>query len=98
MMMMMMRRHFGNTPTPAMPMKAGTVLKPLGILKGQDPPVVLERSEYPAWVDTLAAPMQTLAKLRRIPDEEAEEREIMRFLKLTRRQHIRQANAEKGTN
>lgn len=75
-------------------MKPGTVLQPLAVLKGQDPPVVLERSQYPSWVDSLAKPNKSLAQLRKIPNEDAEEEEIMRYLKLTRRQHIRQSNEE----
>lgn len=87
-------RCFGSTQAPALPMKAGTVLKGLGLLKGQDPPVVKERGEYPAWVDTLAEPLPNLVKLRKIPNEEAEEEQIMRFLKLNRRLTIRQRNEE----
>jgi hypothetical protein len=75
-------------------MKAGTVLKGLGVFKGHDPPVVKEREEYPAWVDGLAEPLPTLALLRKIPNEEAGEKEIMRFLKLNRRHAIRLQNEE----
>jgi hypothetical protein len=77
-------------------MKAGTPLSTLHIFKGQDPPVVKERSEYPEWVDRLAQPMPSLAQLRRMPNEEAKDRDILRFLKLKRRLQIRQRNEEAG--
>lgn len=75
-------------------MKPGTELKSLAVCKGQDPPKVLPREEYPDWVNNLAKPLPSLAKLRRIPNEEAEDYEIVRYLKLTRRIGIRQRNEE----
>ena len=77
-----------------MPMKAGTPLKELAVFKGQDAPVTKERSEYPDWVNDLAKPQPSLAALRKIPNEEAELHEIKRYLKLTRRQAVRQRNEE----
>ena len=77
-------------------MKPGTPIPGLNIRKDQDPPVALKREEYPEWVDTLAEPQISLAKLRRMPEEEATDREKMRYLKLTRRQKIRQQNEEGG--
>ena len=77
-----------------MPMKAGTELKSLAVCKGQDPPKVLSREEYPNWVNDLSKPLPSLAKLRRIPNEEAEDHEVLRYLKLTRRLGIRQRNEE----
>jgi hypothetical protein len=38
--------------------------------------------------------MLSLAKLRRIPNEEAQDRDILRFLKLKRRLTIKQKNEE----
>lgn len=87
-------RCFGSTSTTAMPMKAGTVLKNLGVFKGQDPPVVKERNDYPAWVGELAEPLPGLVKLRRVPNEEAEDKDVMRFLKLNRRLRIREGNEQ----
>lgn len=75
-------------------MKPGTVLKSLGVFKNEEPPVVRPREEYPAWVGDLATPPPTLAVLRRIPNEEAEDSEIMRYLKLSRRLRIRQKNEQ----
>ncbi len=75
-------------------MKPGTPLKELAVFKGQDPPVTLDRSEYPDWVNDLAKPQPSLAALRKIPNEEAELHEIKRYLKLTRRQAVRQRNEE----
>lgn len=75
-------------------MKAGTTLDGLAIFKGQDAPVVKEREEYPEWVGRLAEPLPSLARLRRIPNEEADDKDIVRFLKLNRRTRIRQLNEE----
>ena len=88
------KRLFGTSKTTSLPMKPGTVLKPLGIFKGEDPPVVKERSEYPDWVNDLAKPLPGLAVLRKIPNEQAEEKDIMRYLKLNRRQQIREQNEQ----
>ena len=77
-----------------MPMKAGTELKSLGIFKGQDAPVTKERSEYPSWINDLSPPQPRLAALRKIPNEEANLDQIQRYLKLTRRQAVRQRNEE----
>ncbi|CAJ1940158.1 unnamed protein product [Cylindrotheca closterium] len=88
------RRHYIGTPLPSMPMKAGTKMDSLAIFKGQDPPVVKERDEYPEWVGKLAKPLPSLAKLRRIPNEEADEKEVLRFLKLNRRIRMRANNEE----
>jgi hypothetical protein len=87
-------RCFGSTTSTWMPIKAGTVLTPLGVFKGQDPPMVKEREEYPAWFGSLAVPSPSLALLRKIPNDEANEKEILRFLKLSRRLQIRQRNEE----
>mmetsp|Transcript_9064 Transcript_9064/g.19015 ORF Transcript_9064/g.19015 Transcript_9064/m.19015 type:complete len:125 (-) Transcript_9064:1452-1826(-) len=76
------------------PMKAGTDLKQLAIFKGQDAPKTLERAEYPDWVNDLATPQPGLAALRKIPNEQADLDQIKRYLKLTRRQAVRQRNEE----
>lgn len=89
------RRTFVSaTSVQEMPMKAGTPLKDLAVFKGQDAPVTKERSEYPDWVNDLAKPQPSLAALRKIPNEEAKLHEIKRYLKLTRRQAVRQRNEE----
>ena len=75
-------------------MKAGTELKDLSIFKGKDAPVTLERSEYPDWVNELVKPQPSLAALRKIPNKEADLDQIKRYLKLTRRQAVRQRNEE----
>ena len=87
-------RGFGSTPVQELAMKPGTIIKGLDIFKGQEPPIVKERAEYPDWVDTLADPMLSLAKLRRMPNEEAQDRDILRYLKLKRRLTIKQKNEE----
>jgi hypothetical protein len=88
------RSNYGPS---CMPMKAGTELTSLNIFKDQDAPKVLERSEYPEWVNRLSSPLPSLAVLRRIPNEEAEDKQILRYLKLNRRLEIRQRNEEKAS-
>mmetsp|Transcript_15490 Transcript_15490/g.32077 ORF Transcript_15490/g.32077 Transcript_15490/m.32077 type:complete len:109 (-) Transcript_15490:37-363(-) len=90
------KRSFVTSSTREMPMKAGTSLKDLAVFKNQEAPVTLERSEYPDWVNDLAKPQPSLAALRKIPNEEAELHEIKRYLKLTRRQAVRQRNEEQA--
>ena len=87
-------RHFGSTSVTMMPMKPGTVLKSLSVFKGQDPPVTLSRADYPAWVGDLAKPMPSLATLRRVSNEEAQDADVVRFLKLNRRKRIQQRNEQ----
>lgn len=76
------------------PMKSGTPIPGLDIYKEKDPVVVLERSDYPEWVNKLATPLPTLSDLRRLPDSEATEKDKMRYLKLTRRIQIKKNGAE----
>ena len=66
----------------------------LKIFKDKDAPVVLERSEYPDWVNDLATPRPTLAQLRKMPAEEATDQDIRRYFKLIRKQKINQQNQE----
>ena len=73
-------------------MKPGTVIEKLNFRKDRDSPVV--HDDYPDWVRDLAGPMKTLAKLRRMPIEEATDKDKKRYLKLTRRVLIRQKNEE----
>jgi hypothetical protein len=75
-------------------MKPGTELKSLAVFKGHDPPKVLERPEYPNWINELVKPLPSLANLRKTPNEEADDKQILRYLKLTRRLAIRQRNEE----
>jgi hypothetical protein len=77
-------------------MKAGTLLPGLDFIKDTDEVLSKERSEYPDWVDSLAKPMLSLAKLRRMTEEEATDREKERYLKLSRRQEMKNKNAEAG--
>ena len=87
-------RKYGASATSSLAMKPGTPLTSLAVVKGQDAPVVKEREEYPSWVATLATPPKSLAALRKIPNDEAKDEEIMRFLKLNRRQSIRNRNEQ----
>jgi Mitochondrial ribosomal protein L37 len=75
-----------------MPMKPGTPMTGLKIYKDRDPPVVLERSEYPEWINTLEEPLISLAKLRRMDAEEATDMEKKRYLKLIRKVKIKESN------
>ena len=77
-----------------LPMKPGTPIAAVDIYKEKDPVVVLERSEYPEWVGNLAKPLPSLAELRRMPEEDATDKDKMRYLKLTRRMQIKKNNAE----
>ena len=77
-----------------LPMKPGTPISGLDIFKEKEPPVALERSEYPEWISSLAQNDVTLAQLRRMPEEEASDREKKRYLKLTRRLLIKKNNEE----
>lgn len=86
------RRLVHSTATYQLPMKPGTPIPGLDFMKDKDPPVALERSEYPEWVNSLAEKEVTLAQLRKIPVEEASDREMMRYLKLTRRIKIKEQN------
>ena len=78
----------------SMPMKAGTPIPGLDVFKDKDPPVALERSEYPEWVNDLADPMISLARLRKMPETEATDKEKQRYLKLVRRLKIKEKNEE----
>lgn len=77
-----------------LPMKPGTTIDALKIYKNRDAPVVLERSEYPDWINNLDKPLISLAKLRRLPEEEATDKEKKRYLKLIRKMKIKQNNQE----
>ena len=83
-----------TTPPRLMAMKPGTPIAGLDIFKDKDAPVALERSEYPEWVNTLAQPMVSLAKLRKMPLEEASDKDKKRYLKLVRRLKIKEMNEE----
>jgi Mitochondrial ribosomal protein L37 len=78
----------------SLPMKPGTPIPGVDVYKEKDPVVVLERSQYPEWVGNLAKPLPTLADLRRMPESEASDKDMMRYLKLTRRIEIKKKNAE----
>mmetsp|Transcript_8668 Transcript_8668/g.21151 ORF Transcript_8668/g.21151 Transcript_8668/m.21151 type:complete len:119 (-) Transcript_8668:249-605(-) len=90
-------RFFGSSAPANLPMKAGTPLTDLAVFKGMDAPVTKERSEYPDWVGELTKDKPGLAALRKIPNEEAELHQIQRYLKLTRRQALRQRNEESAS-
>jgi hypothetical protein len=89
-------RYYSCTSASSLPMKAGTSMSSIGVFKGIDAPVVKEREEYPAWVGKLSEPLPSLAKLRKLSNEEADDRDILRFLKMNRRISIRERNEEKG--
>jgi Mitochondrial ribosomal protein L37 len=73
-------------------MKPGTVIPGLDIFNEKDPPVVLEKDEYPEWVENLAKPLISLAQLRRMKEEDATDADKKRYLKLTRRVKIKERN------
>lgn len=75
-------------------MKPGTVIEGLDIFKDKEPPVVLERSEYPEWIATLTTQLPSLAKLRKMPMDDATDKDMMRYLKLMRKIKIKKNNEE----
>lgn len=75
-----------------MPMKPGETIEALKIYKDQEAPVVLQREEYPEWINTLAERDISLAQLRKMDVDEATDRQKLRFLKLTRRIEIKEKN------
>jgi len=79
-----------------MPMKPGTPIPGLNFRKDVDPPVALPREEYPDWVNKLAEKDISLAQLRRMPEEDATDKQKMRYLKLTRRIEIKRGNDERS--
>jgi len=85
-------RCLSRTPTRQV-MKPGTPISGLNFVKGKEPVVALKREEYPDWVNDLATPKITLAKLRRMSEEEATDRDKMRYLKLTRRFQMKDNNS-----
>lgn len=85
-------RSFSRAPT-CLAMKPGTPIPGLNFLKGSDPVVALKRKEYPDWVNDLATPKISLAKLRRMHESDATDREKMRYLKLKRRLKIKVNNS-----
>lgn len=74
-------------------MKPGTPIAGLDFFKGKDPPVSLKREEYPEWVNDLTTPLLSLAKLRKMPESEATDRDKMRYLKLKRRLKMKENNS-----
>lgn len=86
-----------STSVPLLPMKPGTPIPGLDFIKGQEPPVALERSEYPEWINHLTS-QKSLAQLRRMSEDEATDEEKKRYLKLTRRILIKQNNEAAAAN
>mmetsp|Transcript_24089 Transcript_24089/g.36499 ORF Transcript_24089/g.36499 Transcript_24089/m.36499 type:complete len:124 (+) Transcript_24089:153-524(+) len=94
--------HYSSTPTP-LAMKPGTPIPGLTSIypPSKDPnnptaPTALPRSEYPSWVSQLAEAPPTLAKLRNMKMEEATDKDMRRYLKLVRRNLIKENNAIAG--
>lgn len=76
----------------ALPMKKGEPIPGMNFFKDKEPIVAMDRSEYPDWVSGLAKPLPSLAKLRKLKLEEADDRLQMRYLKLRRRMVIKANN------
>ena len=99
----LVRRSIMSSPTkPTLMMAASSgMMKPgtklpsgLSIYKNVDPPVVLKQEEYPEWMKDLSKPLPSLAQLRRMPNDDATIKDVQRYLKLQRRNHIRQQNEQ----
>ena len=94
--------YYSSTPTPCA-LKAGTPIPGLSTIlpPSKDPskdttPTAKPRSEYPSWVSDLAKSPPTLAKLRNMKMEEASDQDMRRYLKLMRRNLIKDNNAIAG--
>ncbi|KAL7579210.1 hypothetical protein ACA910_011376 [Epithemia clementina (nom. ined.)] len=85
---------FTRTVPVAMAMKPGTPIPGLDIFKDKDPPVALERSQYPEWVNQLVFPLKSLSELERINEETATLAELQRICKLRNRAAINERNNE----
>ncbi|EJK69672.1 hypothetical protein THAOC_09048 [Thalassiosira oceanica] len=92
---------YSSSPPSRLAMKPGTIIPGLDKIyapskdkAAEKGPVVLPREEYPAWVGDLARPLPTLAKLRSMEFSDATDKEMMRYLKLTRRVHIKELNGD----
>jgi len=68
----------------------------LELFKDQESPVWREKHDYPEWVHKLQQPLAPLAKLRKMELEEANDSDMFRYLKLTRRIEIKEANSIAG--
>jgi hypothetical protein len=77
-------------------MKPGTPIAGLDFLKNEEPAVSKERSEYPEWVNNLDKAATSLAKLKKVDIWEASDEDQKRYLKLTRRNQIKETNVDAG--
>mgnify|MGYP006180343401 CR=1 FL=1 len=76
-------------------MKPGTVITGLQLKEGQEPIVVLKREEYPEWINTLATPKASIARLRQMEyNDDTPDVDLKRYLRLTRRALIKENNLE----
>ncbi|KAL7491647.1 hypothetical protein ACHAWT_002096 [Skeletonema menzelii] len=94
--------YYSSTPTPSA-LKPGTPIPGLSTIlpPSKDPndstsPTAKPRSEYPSWVSELTNAPPTLAKLRNMKMEEASDQDMRRYLKLMRRNLIKENNAIAG--
>ena len=80
-------------------MKPGTPITGLQLKVGQEQIVVLKQSEYPDWINTLATPKISLAKLRQMElTDDTSDADMKRYLRLTRRAQIKAYNLESMPN
>ena len=75
-----------------MPLKPGTPIRGLDVFKDRDPPVAMERHEYPEWVATIGEPLASMSELEHKDESKVTEDEVRRYFKLKNRRDIRQAN------
>ena len=95
---MLMRRSYGSSPCHRFALKPGTPIVGVDIFKDRDPQLVLERTEYPVWINNLAIPELSLNRLMKLPVEDATDQQKRRYLKLKRRKVIKKNNASKKKN
>ena len=72
--------------------KPGTPIPGMDFRKDQKENPVVALESYPSWVSELATPQISLAKLRRMDEADATDKEKMRYLKLTRRRLLKENN------
>ena len=93
---------YSTTPTLSA-MKPGTPIPGLESIypKAKDPsqskvPTAKPRHEYPSWVFELGKPLPTLAKLKSMDIADATDKDMKRYLKLTRRARIKANNNDRA--
>lgn len=89
-------RSYSSGVVTALPMKAGTPIPGLDFMKAGGAVTAQDRSDYPEWVNDLTHDMISLAALRKMDNEDATLTQMKRFLKLNRRNQLKDSNIDSG--